>query len=169
MKGWPWRPILSGVALFLLVLGIAPIAYFFWWGNAHNLEPISIPIPLKRGEYASPFFITDLDGSYQIEIYFLPPHRIPLELDWRIADESGVVIRSGNYSEAQQMGGNDAILDRNYRSKPGVRQRIIVNIHQDIEANAVDTRLHIGLPERGLGQAYGFGVATLWAAFVSGG
>jgi len=72
MKQWRWRKILIGVAVFLVVLGIAPLAYFFGFGSTHNFTPLSVPISLKSGEYVSPFFTTDLDDDYQVEIYFLP-------------------------------------------------------------------------------------------------
>jgi hypothetical protein len=168
LKRWPWHTILIGVAVFLVLVGVAPLAYLLWWGNAHNLEPLSVPLSLKRGEYTSPFFKTDLDDDYQIEIYFLPNHRTPLDLDWKIVDESGGLIQSGGYREHQQMGGNDAILERHYRPKRGSRQRIIVSIHQDVQAPDSDTRLHVGLPERGLEQAYGSSAAIMWAAIVAG-
>lgn len=170
LKRWPWRTILIGVAVLLVLVGVAPLAYLLWWGSAHNLEPLSVPLSLKRGEYTSPFFKTDLDDDYQIEIYFLPYHRTPLDLDWKIVDEGGALIQSGNYSEDQQMGGNDAILERHYRPKRGSRQRIMVSIHQDVQAPApdFDTRLHIGLPERRLELAYGSPAAIMWAAIVAG-
>jgi hypothetical protein len=109
-----------------------------------------------------------LDDDYQIEIYFLPPHQIPLHLDWRVVDASGTNIESGTYSEDHQMGGNDAILTRSYRPKRGSLQRIIVSIHQDVQVDDTDTRLHVGLPEKGLEQAYGSAVAIRWAAIVAG-
>lgn len=168
MKRWPWRTLLVCVAVFLVLVGIAPLAYISWWGNSHNLEPLSVPLSLKRGESKSPFFTTDLDDDYQIEIYFLPHPRTPLDLDWKIVDETGALIRSGDYSEDQQMGGNDVILDRHYRPKRGLRQKIMVNIHRDVQARLSDTRLHIGLPERGLEQAYGSAAAMRWAAIVAG-
>jgi hypothetical protein len=148
-------------------VGVAPLAYLLWWGKTHNLEPLSVPISLRRGDYTSPFFTTDLDDDYQIEIYFLPYHRTPLDLEWKIVDETGALIQSGGYSE-DQMGGNDAILERHYRPKRGSRQRIMLSIRQDVQATESDTRLHIGLPERGLEQAYGSAAATIWAAIVAG-
>jgi hypothetical protein len=168
LKRWPWRTILIGTGVLLVLVGVAPLAYLLWWGSDHNLEPLSVPLSLKRGEYTSPFFKTDLDDDYQIEIYFLPHHRTPLDLDWKIVDEGGALIQSGGYREDQQMGGNDAILERHYRPKRGSRQRIMVNIHQDVQAPDSDTRLHIGLPERGLEQAYGSAAAMMWAAIVAG-
>lgn len=167
-KKWPWRTLLGSVAVFLILVGLAPLAYLFWWGNSHNLEPLSIPLSLKRGEFKSPFFTTDLDDDYQIEIYFLPYPRTPLDLDWKVVDETGALITNGDYSEIKQMGGNDAILERHYRSRRGLRQRIIVNVHRDVQARGSNTRLHIGLPERSLEQAYGLAAAMTWAAIVAG-
>jgi len=167
LKRWPWRTILVSLATLLVLVGVAPLAYLLWWGKTHNLEPLSVPISLRRGDYTSPFFTTDLDDDYQIEIYFLPYHRTPLDLEWKIVDETGALIQSGGYSE-DQMGGNDAILERHYRPKRGSRQRIMVSIRQDVQAPESDTRLHIGLPERGLEQAYGSAAATIWAAIVAG-
>lgn len=167
MKRWPWRRILVGIALLLVLVGIAPLAYLFWRGHIHNLEPLSVPVSLKPGEYTSPFFTTDVDADYQIEIYFLPYHQTPLDLDWRVVDESGVVIQAGVFRE-DQLGSNDAVLERHYRPKRGSRQRVTINIHQDIRATASDPRLHIGLPETNLEQAYGFVAASGWAAIVAG-
>jgi hypothetical protein len=129
---------------------------------------VSNHISLKRGEYKSPLFTTDSDDDYQIEIYSLPPHQIPLELDWRSVDQSGTNIESGAYSEAHQMGGTDAILTRSYRPKRGSIQRIIIDIHQDVQVDDADTRLHVGLPEKGLEQAYGSALAIRWVIIVGG-
>lgn len=152
-----------------------PLAYLLWFGTAHNFEPLSAPISLKHGEYTSPFFKTDLDEDYQVEIYFLHYNRTPLDLDWKIVDENGALIQSGVYTEDQHIGGNDAILTRKYRPTRGSAHRIILNIQQDVQAKdgegqlqPTDTRLHIGVPERGLDQAYGSAAAIVWAAGVAG-
>jgi hypothetical protein len=168
VKRRPWGMILLGVGVSLALVGVAPLGFLLWRGSAHNLEPLSAHISLKRGQYKSPLFTTDLDDDYQIEIYSLPPHQIPLDLDWRIVDESGTNIQSGTYSEDHQMGGNDAILTRSYRPKRGSPQRIIVSIHQDVQVDDTDTKLHVGLPEKGLEQAYGSAAAIRWAAIVAG-
>lgn len=167
--------IFGSVGGLLILIGITPLAYLWWFGTAHNFEPLSTPISLKHGEYTSPFFKADLDEDYQVEIYFLPYHRTPLNLDWKIVDENGVLIQSGVYTEDHHIGGNDAILTRKYRPTRGSAQRIILNIHQDVQAKdsegqlqPTDTRLHIGVPERGLEQAYGSAAAIAWAAVVAG-
>jgi hypothetical protein len=92
VKRWPWHRIFVSLALILVLAGIAPLAYLIWWGHAHNLEPLSVPISLKRGGFTSPFFTTVLDDDYQIEIYFLPHPRTPLDPDWKILNETGAVI-----------------------------------------------------------------------------
>src|SRR5580658_11072364 len=99
MKSWPWRLIFGSIGGLLILIGITPLAYLWWFGTAHNLAPLSAPISLKRGEYTSPSFKTDLDEDYQVEIYFLPFHRTPLDLDWKIVDENGALIQSGVYTE----------------------------------------------------------------------
>lgn len=166
MKRWPWHIILMIVAASLVLVGVAPLAYLFWWGNAHNIEPLSVPLSLKSGEYTSPFFTTDLDDTYQIQIYFLPQHLVPLDLDWKVVDDRGAVIQSGAYRE--HIGGNEANIGE-YRPKRGSRQRIIVNIHHDVDAAAgSDLKLHIGLPEDTLRLAYGSAAAIGWASFFAG-
>jgi hypothetical protein len=175
VKSWPWRMIFGSIGGILILLGVTPIAYLLWSGTSHNLAPLSAPLSLKRGEYTSPLFKTDLDEDYQVEIYSLPTYRSPLDLDWKIVDESGLLIQSGVYTEDQQLGGNDAILTRNYRPKRGAANRIILNVHQDVQAKSAegqlhptDVRLHIGVPERTLEQAYGSVAAIAWAAVVGG-
>jgi hypothetical protein len=172
MKTRRWHAVLIGIACLLIVVGVAPLAYLLWQGGAHNLEPVSMPISLKRGEYASPFFTTDLDDDYQVDIYFLPFRRTPLDLDWKVVDDTGKVIQSGSFSDHRYPGGNNAILGH-YRPKRGLRQRVVVNIHQDVQtpdlqAPGSDIRLHVGLPERGLERAYGSAAAIGWAAIVGG-
>jgi hypothetical protein len=174
VKSWPWRLIFGSIGGLLILIGIMPLAYLLWFGTAHNFEPLSAPISLKHGEYTSPSFKADLDEDYQVEVYFLPYHRTPLDLDWKIVDESGALIQSGVYTEDQHIGGNDAILTRKYRPTRGSAHRIILNIHQDVQAKdgegqlQPDTRLHIGVPERGLEQAYGSAAAIVWAAGAAG-
>ena len=125
-----------------------------------------MPLPPQRGEYTSPFFTTELDEDHQIDIYFLPPHQTPLDLDWKIVDKAGTLFQSGRFHE--QVGGNAVSLERHYRPKLGSRHRIIVNMHDDIEAPVRDTRLHIGVPEQGLQRSYGLMVLMGWAALVGG-
>ena len=166
MKNWSWSKIIVGVGCLLILVGIAPLAYLFWWGNAHNFEPLSVPLSLKSGQYTSPVFTTDLNETYQIQIYFLPPHSIRLDLDWKVVDDHDAVIRSGAFRE-ENTGGNSLNVGE-YRPKRGAHQKIIVNIHQDVDASGPDLKLHIGVPDETLGMAYGLAAALGWGAIVGG-
>ncbi len=170
MKRLPWATILLSVGASLVLIGVAPLGYLFWRGSTQNWEPLATRISLKRGEFKSPLFTTDLDEDYQVEIYSLPPHQIPLDLDWRITDEKGTIIQSRTYIENREMGGTDAIFTRSYRPKRGLRQRVIVDIHQGVPVDDpdIDTRLHVGLPEKGLQQAYASAAAVTWSLIVPG-
>jgi hypothetical protein len=177
VKNRPWRLIIGSIGGLLILIGILPLAYLLWFGATHNFEPLSTPISLKRGEYISPSFKTDLDEDYQVEIYFLPFYRTPLDLDWKIVDASGAIIQSGVYNEDGHTGGsgNSVLLTRKYRPRRGSPHRIILNIHQDVQSQGggrqlqpADIRLHIGVPERTLQQAYGSAAAIMWAAAVAG-
>jgi hypothetical protein len=143
----------------------------FWWVNTHNAEPLSVKLALTRGEYTSPYFITDLDGAYQIELDWagggFPDRQTMIDLDWKIVDESGTVIREGAYNDAT--GGANDILLGSYSPKLGQRQRIVVNIHQDAGGNSPNPRLEIGQPEVGLDLAEGFTpLAIEWTGAVAG-
>ena len=127
---------------------------------------MAVPLSLKSGEYTSPFFTTDLDDTYEIQIYYLPQHLVPLDLDWKVVDDRGAVIQSGAYRE-EHTGGNEATIGE-YRPKRRSRQRITVNIHQDVDAAGSDLKLHIGLPEETLSLAYGTAAAIGWASFFAG-
>jgi len=85
--------ILFMVAGLLIFVGIAPLACSLGWVWTHDSESLSMPIPLKRGEYTSPLFATDLDDEYQIEIYDLPPHLVSLDVDWKIGHAAAVFQR----------------------------------------------------------------------------
>jgi CheY-like chemotaxis protein len=52
--------------------GMAPLAYIVWLGSGRRLEPLSMPLSLSPSQYTSPFFATDLDDDYQIQLSFLP-------------------------------------------------------------------------------------------------
>ena len=67
------------------------------------------------------------------------------------------------------MGANDAILEQHYRPKRRAHQRVILNVQRDVQ-QALDsnTRLHLGVPERGLSQAYSFAAAVKWLVFLAG-
>ena len=142
------------------------MVYALW--QSGNSQPLSVPIALKQGEFDSPYFRTYLGGDYQIDLEWLPISPNPdadLDLDWKIVDANGAVIQQGNYSN--RLGGNDVVLGH-YKSRFGLRQRFIANVHRDIEGESANATLQIGQPEIGLDLSYGFFLLLGWAAIVGG-
>jgi hypothetical protein len=150
----------------LALMALTPLAYVFYWRSIHNIQPLSVTLSLKRGEYISPLFTTDLDESYQIDMYSLPPDRTALDLDWEIEDDRWAVIQKGAYRDRVFPGGNSVTLGE-YRPRRGLRQRIVLRIHD--KEGAVDAHpvLEISLPERMLTSGYEVPAAIVWAVLVA--
>ena len=131
-----------------------------------------MPLPLKRGVYASSFYRTWLDEEYQISLYFIPFDRPVPEIDWKIVDRGGTVVAGGAGRE-QQAGGNGVTLGH-YHPRIGSSQRIIVTIDQDFpiqqnaSGNSMQPNLHVGVPEIALENAYGGILVMSWVALVGG-
>jgi len=164
-RGLWWRTTIVSAAL-MIVLGIAPLAYIMRLGSGHRLEPLSMPLSLSPGQYTSPFFTTDLDDDYEIQLYFLPYGRTPVDLDWKIVDAHENVIENGSYRD-EQTGGNSVNLGQ-YRPKRGLRQRAVVNVYKGKSEPDSDVRLHVGLPVKSLEISYGSAAAGLWCLVVTG-
>ena len=160
------RKVALSVLALVVVVGVAPLLWLFWWSNPRTVEPLSVPVTVKRGLYISPPFAPATpakDERYQIELYFLPVTRAPLNLEWKVISDRGVVLAHGEYRE-RGAAGNDAILGY-YRPTLRSPQRVILNVHDE---KSFDTTLHVGLPERSLDAAYGFPFCILWAVVVIG-
>lgn len=155
VKTWAWRKIVAAVGLSLLLLGLAPLARLCWRGVTHNPRPVSMPVPLKRGEYSSPFFKTERNEGYRIEIKWDASGTKwkALDVDWRIVDDSGALLQQGNYN--YQLRGNTAALGQHHSTRR-LRQKVIIRNIQDAQGlDLAHPRLEISLPERGLEMAYG--------------
>jgi len=168
VKHWPWNRILAIFASLLVVIGIAPTAYLFIWSKAHNLFPLRMPLPLKRGEYISQFYKTDLDETYVIEIYTdnYPAQTAQMDLDWKIVDDTGTIIKQGTYSDRIDSGYETV---GEYRPKLGLRQRIIVRIQNVIQGtDATHPILLIGLPDRNSDYCDVRDIFNAWAVITAG-
>jgi hypothetical protein len=159
-----WSKGILILASLLLFAGVFPPAWLLWFGYAHNFAPLSMPITLQRGEIVSPFFTTDLNDSYQIDFDWAHGLDQPIDpsLDWRIVDAHSSVISQGSFAQ-HLPGGNEVHLGF-YKPKRGLRQRIILDIHTDIQgANAAHPTLNIGVPEEGLDMAYAWPAVLPWS------
>jgi len=163
-------PLRSKVALSVLglvvVVGLAPLVWLLWWSNPRRVEPLSVPVTIKRGLYISAPFVPAIPAKgeqYQIDLYFLPETRAPLNLEWKVVCDGGAVLANGEYRE-RNGGGNVAVLGY-YRPTGRSTQRVILNVH---DVDSFDTTLRVELPERSLDAAYGFPLAIGWAVVVIG-
>lgn len=167
MKEGSRDKILLAVGCLLVVVGVGPLADSLWQGA--NAQPLSVPVTLKSGQYASPYFRTYLSGDYQAELTWMrgsPAPDADLDVDWKIVDDKGAVIKQGIHS-GKLRGANDVILGY-YRARFGQRQKIIMTIHRDVEGPSANAELDIGQPEIGLDLSFGIPMLLGWAVFVGG-
>jgi hypothetical protein len=175
VKRGRWRSILFGVGCFLIVLGIFPLAYLLWFGHAHNFKPLSMQLPFKQGEYTSAEFKTDLNESYVVQVELMDStHRAiglnpdaVLDLDWKIVDTGGAVLGQGSQNEPIR-GANNVNLGE-YKPKRGQRQRMIVDVHRDIEEpGGSAVTLEVNSTEDAEGIPFATPPFSLWARIVGG-
>jgi hypothetical protein len=168
VKKWSQRKILVVICSLVFVV-VAPLISTLWWQSTHNLQPLSVPISLKHGEYTSPYFTTDLNNAYQIQLDWdrFPDALAELDLDWKVVDDTGMTVQQGTYS-SQIRGGDGATLGE-YRPKRGLRQRIILRIHQDVEGfDAHHPILKVSVPETMLeSSGYEVPLAIVWAGLIT--
>ncbi len=155
----------TAVGCLLLLAGLGPLAYFCWEGT--QAQPLSVPVTLHEGEYVSPYFKTYLGGAYQVDLDWyraFPDPNAYLDLDWKIEDSRGRAIRQGSYS-GRLRGANEVHLAF-YQAPFGLRQRLVMDIHRDIEGDSANATLEVGQPEIGLDLSYGFPLLFGWAALA---
>jgi hypothetical protein len=167
MKRWLSSRTTIGVAWFLIGVGLLPLACLLLWARMHNSQPVSERISLRGGQFVSRYFEPELDGTYQVSLYWprFPSRETQVDLDWRILDSQGLVIDQGTYNS--RLDGANIVELGEYHPQRGIRQRIIVNVHQGVSGPNGEARLEIGIPEVGLDLAEGvYPVAAEWAAIT---
>jgi len=90
-----------------VVAGLTPLMWCEWSYRTQRVEPLSVSFTLKKGEYVSPSFIPARGEEYSIQIYFIPSGST-LDLDWKVVNERGQVLASGNCRESPA--GNAVLL-----------------------------------------------------------
>ncbi len=174
MRRWPWRKIFFILAILLIVTGLVPLGALLWHSWTHNFRPLSMKLPTAKGEYTSPEFKTDLDGyAIQLELMDATHRAIGLnpdaviDLDWKIVDKTGNLIAKGT-QDAPTLGGNEVNFGE-YKPKRGLRQRMIVDVRNDIAEPADSTlTLQVNSLEDPEGAAFGFVIFSWWAGIVAG-
>lgn len=156
------------IAWSLIGIGVLPFICLLLWAKAHPSQAVSERVSLLRGEFVSPYFRPELDGNYQINLYWpkFPSRETQVDLDWRIVDSQGLLIDQGTYNSGLE--GANIVQLGEYHPERGVRQRIILNVHRDVIGSDGEARLEIGIPEVGLDRAEGaYPLAVGWAAITA--
>jgi hypothetical protein len=175
MNRRPRLRILTIVAGVLIVVGAAPQACLYWFASAHNFRPLSMQLPLKQGEYTSAVFKTDLDENYMVQIEMADPtmraiglnENAILDLDWKIVDAGGAVLKQG--TENTLLHGANGVNLGEYHPRRGELQRLIVNLHREIEEPAGSrVTLEVNSTEDPEGMAFVAFIAFWWARIVAG-
>jgi hypothetical protein len=158
------------IGWFLIGVGLLPLGCLLLWAYTHNSQPISEPIFLRRGQFVSRYFKPELNGTYQVSLSWLnkfPSRETKVDLDWEIVDSQGQVIDQGTYDSS--LDGSNIVELGEYHPQQRVRQRIIVNVHREVNGPDGEARLEVGVPEVGLELAEGyFPLAIEWAGIVGG-
>jgi len=168
MKKWPWKNILICVGWLLLVAGVTPGAYIVVrLGTSHHQKPLSVPVSLKQGVFTSPYFTANSSGNYQVELNWgdFPARQTDIELDWKIEADNGSVIQQGAYSGILR--GSNTVTLGQFQPSSSQRQRIVLNVHQDVEGTSANTSLEVGQPDTTQSLSYAIPFAAWWAAFVA--
>jgi hypothetical protein len=202
VKKSPLRRFLAKFVWVSIVVGLGPSVYYFYLcsglnkhsGDIAYITPLSIPLSLARGEYASPLFTTYTDKDYGIQIDL---NRIPdgqdsscvlgtpkfnsdlcqgtgrvLDADWELVNDGGAVIAQGTHKD-RMFTGRFNWLDRFHATK-GERLKFILRIHQDLQGyESANPRLEIlerlNYPNvDGPGGAFLFYFGFLWAVIWVG-
>jgi len=89
-----------------------------------------------------------------------------MDLDWKIVDDTGTIIKQGTYSDRIDSGYETV---GEYRPKLGLRQRIIVRIQNVIQGtDATHPILLIGLPDRNSDYCDVRDIFNAWAVITAG-
>jgi len=168
VQNWSTHKTLVVFGWLFIGAGIAPLAYLLWFGAAHNFRPLSMPLPLKKGEYISSAFSTDLNDAYQVDLQWRGSvgEQMRLNMRWKIVDRNGAAIQQGAFNN--RLLGNSINLG-NY--KPGNRsgQKIVLTLLRDAQGmEDAGAQLFVETPEESLSLSYAVLPVVGWAVIVAG-
>jgi hypothetical protein len=168
VKKWPWHKILVCVGWLLVVAGITPGAYILVrLGSAHNQKPLSVPVALNQGEFASPYFTAGSSDNYEISLNWdlLPARQTSVKLDWKIEADNGSVIVQGEFDK--QLRGANSIKLGEYKPNSGQRERIVLIVHADVNQGGAHATLDIAPPDTSWKFSEAIPTVAGWAIFVA--
>ena len=168
MKKWPWHRILVCVGWLLVVTGITPGAYILvQLGSSHNQKPLSVPVSLRQGEFASPYFTAGSGDDYLITLTWdlFPARQTSVDLDWKVEADNGAVLGQGTFNN--QLRGANLIRLGDYKPNSGQRERIVLNVHTDVNQGGAHATLDIAPPDTSWKWSEAIPKVAEWAVFVS--
>ncbi len=156
--------IIVGACIF--IAGALPYLYTVFRYKQHNWAPLTYPIVLKPGIIESPYFRSDLNGTYLLSLVLdtMPDLRredcligddFPtgsckgvqriLYFRWKVVRSSAQIIQSGQYDHAWSSGSGDVEAGiGGFEGRRGGWQKIVLNVTQNAsELNATHPRLQV--------------------------
>ncbi len=157
--------------------------------------PLSFPLVLKHGEYASVPFTTDERWSYWLTLEFNHLPRTfenlceigyyedckgiePVAFNWQLIDDKGAALQEGKYkTRGQQLfwwttGWQETwrvVIAGVDRYSGGQRRLVLKVLHDASELDAFDPTLKVGFStDAGEAVGYSFAFACIWAFWVGG-
>ena len=96
---------------------------------------------------------------YELDLGTTPWRQNPIDLTWQIVDVSGNILDAGNWQD--KTSGTTHITLARYRPKPGLRQRVLINIPHGVAGSEPVPTLSLYCPEASLDFSYEAPVAAL--------
>lgn len=168
MKRWPWKFALICLGWLMLVAGIVPGAYLLVrLGNSNTQKPLSVPVSLKQGEFASPFFTPDSSKDYLINLVWdmIPPRQTSVDLDWKLVADNGAVIQQGAFLSLLR--GANTVTLATYNPKPGQREQVVLNVHTEVDQGGAHAKLEVSPSDESSTLSETIPTAAGWAVFVA--
>lgn len=151
------------IGISIIIVGALPYLYALLRLHQHNWTPLSYPIQLKPGIIVSPYFTTDLNGTYMASIEYDDESNSEKNLcmigfdqpkgscrdvtrtlyfSWEIVSDSQRPIESGTFDPTTiGIPVNNFVW---FEGKRGRRQKIVLYVSKDAgELNAAHPRIQV--------------------------
>ena len=148
VKKWPWHMILVCVGWLLVVAGLAPGAYLLVrLGGGTAQKPLSVPVPLTQGQFASPYFAAGSSDNYLINLSWdlIPARQTLVDLDWKVEADNGAVLAQGTFNNPLR--GANLLKLGEYKPSSGQRERVVLNVHADVDQGGAHATLEVNPPD----------------------